>query len=49
MDLKIIVESLLTGSQFELAVSEHDKISMVKSSIQKILGKDNFTIRKITE
>lgn len=36
---KIIIESLLTGSQFEISISEHDKISIVKSNIQKILGK----------
>ncbi|XP_070494323.1 serine-rich adhesin for platelets-like isoform X2 [Chironomus tepperi] len=35
---KIIIESLLTGSQFEISISEHDKISIVKSNIQKILG-----------
>lgn len=36
--MKIIIESLLTGSQFEVAINEHDKILMVKSNIQKILG-----------
>lgn len=36
---KIIVESLLTGSQFELTINEHDKISIVKSNIQKTIGK----------
>lgn len=38
MEMKIVVESLLTGSQFEVAVNEHDKISVVKTNIQKILG-----------
>lgn len=36
--IKIVVESLLTGSQFEVAVNENDKILIVKSNIQKILG-----------
>lgn len=49
---KIIIESLLTGSQFEISISEHDKISIVKSNIQKILGKsyileENFYIFEI--
>lgn len=40
MDLmKIVIESLLTGSQFEVAVCEHDKLLMIKSNIQKILGR----------
>jgi hypothetical protein len=38
---KIIIESLLTGSQFELAISELDKILVVKSNIQKVLGKSS--------
>lgn len=36
--MKIIVESLLTGSQFEVSINEHDKVLIVKSHIQKILG-----------
>lgn len=36
--IKIIVESLLTGSQFEVSINEHDKVLLVKSHIQKILG-----------
>lgn len=36
--MKIIIESLLTGSHFEIAVNEHDKILLVKTNIQKILG-----------
>lgn len=36
--MKIVIESLLTGSQFEVAINEHDKILMVKSNILKILG-----------
>lgn len=39
MECKIIVESLLTASQFEVSVIETDKILMLKSSIEKILGK----------
>lgn len=35
---KIVIESLLTGSQFEVGVNEHDKILVVKTNIQKILG-----------
>lgn len=37
--IKIIIESLLTGSQFEVMINENDKILTLKSSIQKILGK----------
>lgn len=36
--MKIVIESLLTGSQFEVAVNEHEKILMLKNNIQKILG-----------
>lgn len=36
--MKIVIESLLTGSQFEVVIGEHDKILMVKSNIQKVLG-----------
>lgn len=36
--IKIIIESLLTGSKFEVDVNIDDKILMVKSNIQKILG-----------
>jgi hypothetical protein len=36
--MKIVIESLLTGSQFEVAINEHDKILMLKSNIQKVLG-----------
>lgn len=36
--IKIVIESLLTGSHFEIVVNEHDKILMVKTNIQKILG-----------
>lgn len=44
--MKIIIESLLTGSQFEVAINEHDKVLIVKSNIQKILG-ETLAIRKI--
>lgn len=37
-EMKIIIESLLTGSQFEVAINENDKVLIVKSQIQKILG-----------
>lgn len=36
--LNIVVESLLSGSQFEVVVNELDKILMVKTNIQKIFG-----------
>lgn len=36
--MKIVIESLLTGSHFEIAINELDKILMVKTNIQKILG-----------
>jgi hypothetical protein len=35
---KIIIESLLTGSQFEIAINEHDKVSIVKMNLQKMIG-----------
>lgn len=35
---KIIIESLLTGSQFEIAINEQDKVSIVKMNIQKLIG-----------
>lgn len=37
-EMKIIIESLLTGSQFEVVINENDKVLIVKSQIQKILG-----------
>jgi hypothetical protein len=36
---KIVIESLLTGSQFEVGINENDKILKIKSHIQKTLGK----------
>lgn len=45
--IKIVIESLLTGSQFEVAVNENDKILVLKSNIQKILGElDGFHQQK---
>jgi hypothetical protein len=38
---KIVIESLLTGSQFEVVVNENDKILMVKTNIQKISGESD--------
>lgn len=39
MEFKIIIESLLTASQFEVTVSASDRILVLKKSIEKILGK----------
>lgn len=36
---KIVIESLLTGSQFEVEISDDDKILKIKNQIQKSLGK----------
>lgn len=36
--MKIVIESLLTGSHFEIAINELDKVLMLKTNIQKILG-----------
>ena len=35
--MKIVIESSM-GSHFEVAINEHDKILMLKSNIQKVLG-----------
>lgn len=36
---KVVIESLLTGSQFEIGINEDDKIWKIKNQIQKTLGK----------
>lgn len=36
---KVVIESLLTGSQFEIGISGDDKILKIKNQIQKTLGK----------
>lgn len=39
MEFKIIVESLLTASQFDVTVIASDRILVLKKSIEKILGR----------
>lgn len=41
---KIVIESLLTGSQFEVEISDDDKILKIKNQIQKSLGESLYFV-----